>query len=42
LGYVVPGICLALVAAFALFDLRNERPAITADSDLPVPGGATS
>ncbi|MGB3184730.1 MAG: L-fucose:H+ symporter permease [Ornithinimicrobium sp.] len=25
LGYVVPGICLALVAAYALFDLRTSR-----------------
>lgn len=41
LGYVVPGICLALVAAYALFDLRNERPSIRADAELPVPGGET-
>lgn len=25
LGYVVPGVCLALVAAYALFDLRTGR-----------------
>ena len=25
-GYVVPGICLALVALYAVFDLRNPRP----------------
>ncbi len=25
LGYVVPGVCLALVAAYALFDLRSSR-----------------
>jgi len=25
LGYVVPGVCLALVAAYALFDLRTRR-----------------
>lgn len=31
LGYVVPGICLALVAVYALFDLRSHRdsPAAT-------------
>lgn len=27
MGYVVPGVCLALVALYALFDLRNTRPA---------------
>lgn len=27
LGYVVPGICLALVAVYALFDLRSHRDA---------------
>jgi FHS family L-fucose permease-like MFS transporter len=27
LGYIVPGICLAAVAAYALFALRNPRPA---------------
>jgi FHS family L-fucose permease-like MFS transporter len=32
LGYVVPGICLALVAAYALFDLRTRRDTETADS----------
>jgi FHS family L-fucose permease-like MFS transporter len=25
LGFVVPGICLALVGAYALFDLRTRR-----------------
>jgi FHS family L-fucose permease-like MFS transporter len=25
LAFVVPGICLALVAAYALFDLRHRR-----------------
>jgi FHS family L-fucose permease-like MFS transporter len=25
MGYAVPGVCLALVGAYALFDLRNER-----------------
>ncbi|WP_151526677.1 L-fucose:H+ symporter permease [Serinicoccus kebangsaanensis] len=25
-GYVVPGVCLALVAAYAVFDLRTDRP----------------
>jgi FHS family L-fucose permease-like MFS transporter len=29
MGYVVPGVCLALVGAYALFDLRNTRPAIS-------------
>jgi FHS family L-fucose permease-like MFS transporter len=24
-GYVVPAVCLALVAAYALFDLRTKR-----------------
>ncbi len=33
-GYVVPGVCLALVAAYALFDLRTTR-----DSDAPEPAG---
>jgi FHS family L-fucose permease-like MFS transporter len=41
LGYVVPGICLALVGAYALFDLKSERPSVGADAELPVPGGAT-
>ncbi|WP_324651124.1 L-fucose:H+ symporter permease [Georgenia sp. H159] len=27
LGYIVPGICLAAVAAYALFALKNTRPA---------------
>ena len=37
LGYVVPGICLAMVAAYALFDLRTSR-----DPDLADPAPATS
>lgn len=32
-GYLVPGICLALVAAYAVFDLRNTRPPIGAPAD---------
>nr|WP_218881079.1 L-fucose:H+ symporter permease [Kineosphaera limosa] len=28
MGYVVPGICLAFVAAYALFDLSHARPAV--------------
>lgn len=31
MGYVVPGVCLALVAAYALFDLRNSRESKLAD-----------
>jgi MFS transporter, FHS family, L-fucose permease len=27
MGYIVPGICLAAVAAYALFALKNTRPA---------------
>ena len=41
-GYIVPAICLTLVAAYALFDLRNTRPAILDeedDAEAPV-GGA--
>lgn len=30
MGYIVPGICLAAVAAYALFALRNTRPAVGA------------
>ncbi len=37
LGYVVPGVCLAMVAAYALFDLRTSR-----DPDLADPALATS
>jgi FHS family L-fucose permease-like MFS transporter len=32
MGYVVPGVCLALVGAYALFDLRSKRPAISSNS----------
>lgn len=39
LGYVVPGICLALVGAYALFDLKSERPSIGRDPEPAVPGG---
>jgi FHS family L-fucose permease-like MFS transporter len=27
-GYLVPGVCLALVGAYALFDLRSTRPTV--------------
>ena len=37
MGYVVPGVCLALVGAYALFDLRNTRPAT---SDVAVSASA--
>jgi FHS family L-fucose permease-like MFS transporter len=39
IGYVVPGICLALVGAYALFDLKNTRPEIGSDEVPPVTGG---
>ena len=32
LGYIVPGICLAAVAAYALFVLKHTRPAVGAAS----------
>jgi FHS family L-fucose permease-like MFS transporter len=41
MGYVVPGVCLALVGAYALFDLRNTRPAIS-DEVLPASEGGMS
>jgi FHS family L-fucose permease-like MFS transporter len=34
MGYIIPGICLALVAAYALYDMTHERPTLTADSAL--------
>jgi FHS family L-fucose permease-like MFS transporter len=42
IGYVVPGVCLALVGAYALFDLRTERPSTGADAPMPASGGETS
>ena len=40
MGYIVPAICLALVAAYALFDLRNTRPGIVdEEDDLDTPAG---
>jgi hypothetical protein len=36
---VVPGVCLALVGAYALFDLRNERSAISSDAVISASGG---
>ncbi len=41
MGYVVPAVCLALVGAYALFDLRNTRPAIS-DGVLPAADGGMS
>lgn len=32
MGYAVPGICLALVGAYALYDLKYERPSIDAET----------
>jgi len=34
MGFIVPGICLALVGAYALYDMTHERPAVVADSVL--------
>jgi FHS family L-fucose permease-like MFS transporter len=34
MGYVIPAICLALVAAYALYDMTHERPLVAADSAL--------
>jgi FHS family L-fucose permease-like MFS transporter len=42
MGYVVPGICLALVGAYAIFDLRNERPAPGGDTEAAAAGGDAS
>lgn len=39
MGYAVPGVCLALVAAYAMFDLKNPRPAIGDAPAEPKPGG---
>ena len=33
LGYVVPGICLALVGCYALFDLTHARPGVDAPTE---------
>jgi MFS transporter, FHS family, L-fucose permease len=41
MGYLVPGVCLALVGAYALFDLRSRRPAIS-DEALPASEGGVS
>jgi len=35
----VPGICLALVGAYALFDLKNERPSPGDDAATAAAGG---
>jgi FHS family L-fucose permease-like MFS transporter len=42
MGYLVPGLCLALVGAYALFDLRNERPSPGGDAVTETPGGEAS
>ncbi|MFV0359205.1 L-fucose:H+ symporter permease [Tropicimonas sp.] len=42
MGYAVPGICLMMVGAYALFDLRNPRPAPGAKQERPLAGGETS
>jgi len=34
MGYIVPAICLALVAVYALYDMTHERPTLTVDSEL--------
>ena len=34
MGFIVPGICLSLVAAYALYDMMHERPQVVADSAL--------
>jgi len=35
MGYVVPAICLALVAAYALYDMTHARPPAIAEHALP-------
>jgi len=42
MGYAVPGVCLALVGAYALFDLRSKRPEIGSDAVLSASEGETS
>ena len=42
IGYVVPGICLVFVAAYALFDLKSERPAAGSETVIPGPSGVAS
>lgn len=37
MGYAVPGVCLAVVAAYALFDLRHPRPAVGDGPATPAP-----
>ena len=39
IGYVVPGVCLAMVGAYALFDLKNQRPAISSEAVTTASGG---
>jgi FHS family L-fucose permease-like MFS transporter len=34
MGYIVPGICLALVAAYALYDMTHQRSEVVTDSAL--------
>lgn len=41
IAYVVPGICLALVAAYAIFDLRSERHTAPPLAPAALKGGLT-
>ena len=41
-GYAVPGVCLALVGAYALFALGNQRQSSSDDTPVPAAGGALS
>jgi MFS transporter, FHS family, L-fucose permease len=41
IGYIVPAFCLALVAAYALYDIIHERPAMVVGSALQTPSGDT-
>ena len=34
MGFIVPGICLALVAVYALYDMIHGRSPVVADSAL--------
>jgi len=42
MGYVVPGVCLALVGAYALFDLNNERAPLGGGAGTAAAGGEAS
>ncbi len=39
MGYGVPGVCLAMVGAYALFDLRNKRPEVGSDEVISASAG---